>query len=208
MNGTIRIVIIEDDVILLQLYKELIGAEDGLVVVDTYTSFESAEKSLIESRPDVILLDVQLPGMSGIEAIPIIKKHLPRAHVLILTVFESEQQIFDALANGASGYITKDFSSQRIIESIKDIKHGGGAMSSNVARKVISSFQRNQQSPLSKREIQVLEMLGEGKGRFQIANELHIDRETVKTHIKNVYIKLDVNSKADAIKIARESKWI
>ena len=81
-------------------------------------------------------------------------------------------------------------------------------MSSNVAKKVIGSFQRNQQSPLSKREIQVLEMLGEGKGRFQIANELCIDRETVKTHIKNVYIKLDVNSKADAIKIARESKWI
>lgn len=200
--------IIEDDVILLQTYKELIEAEDGLVVVDTCTSFESAEKSLIENRPDVILLDVQLPGMTGIEAIPIIKKYLPRTHVLILTVYESEHQIFEALANGASGYITKDFSSQRIIESIKDVKQGGGAMSSNVAKKVIGSFQRNQQSPLSKREIQVLEMLGEGKGRFQIANELCIDRETVKTHIKNVYIKLDVNSKADAIKIARESKWI
>ena len=146
MYGSIRIVIIEDDKILLQTYKKLLEDEEGLTVVNGYTSFESAEKHLVDDRPDVMLLDIQLPGISGIDAIPTIKKYLPKTHIIILTVFEFEQQIFQALANGASGYITKDSSSRKIIDSIIEVREGGGPMSMNIARMVIKSFQKTMQS--------------------------------------------------------------
>lgn len=208
MYSCIRVVIIEDDKILLQTYKQLIEAEDDIIVVNGYTSFENAEKYLIDDRPDIVLLDIQLPGMSGIEAIPWIKKHLPKTHVLMLTVFESEQQLFQALANGASGYITKDSSSQKIIDSIREVKDGGGPMSINIARMVIKSFQKNLESPLSKRETEILRLVTDGKKRSEIAEELFIELETVKTHIKNIYIKLDVHSRSKAINIARKNKLI
>jgi DNA-binding NarL/FixJ family response regulator len=209
MHDCIRVVIIEDDKILLQTYKQLIGAEEGVTVVNGYTSFEGAEKYLADDRPDIILMDIQLPGISGIEAIPFVKKQLPRTHVVMLTVFESEQQIFQALANGASGYITKDSSSQKIIDSLREVRDGGGPMSMNIARMVIKSFQRNvESSPLSKRETEILRMITDGKKRSEIAEELFIELETVKSHIKNIYTKLDVHSRSKAIHIARKNKFI
>ncbi|HTD99660.1 MAG TPA: response regulator transcription factor [Mucilaginibacter sp.] len=208
MYACIRVVIIEDDKILLQAYKQLIEAEDGIVVVNGYTSFEHAEKYLADDNPDIVLLDIQLPGISGIEAIPKIKRQLPKVHVLMLTVFESEQQLFQALANGASGYITKDSSSQKIIDSIFEVKDGGGPMSTNIARMVVRSFQKSLESPLSKRETEILRLITDGKKRSEIADELFIELETVKTHIKNIYTKLDVHSRSKAINIARKNKLI
>ena len=202
------IVIIEDDEVLRNAYTILINDVDGFHVVNSYASVEDASKRIVEDNPGVVLLDIELPGTSGIDAIPVIKKKLPRCHIIMLTVYESEDQIFNALSNGASGYLTKNSPITKIIDSIKEVGEGGGPMSTNVARMVIKSFQKNQESPLSKRETQILEMVSEGKSRSQIANELFIDWETVKTHIKNVYIKLDVNSKADAIKAARKDKLI
>jgi len=126
----------------------------------------------------------------------------------MLTVFESEQQIFQALANGASGYITKDSSSQKIIHSLWEVRDGGGPMSMNIARMVIKSFQKSQESPLSKRETEILRMIADGKKRSEIAEELFIELETVKSHIKNIYTKLDVHSRSKAIHIARKNKLI
>lgn len=208
MERDIRIVIIEDDETIRNGYSFLIGATDGYEVVKAYASYDEAAPSLPADRPDVILLDIQLPGTSGIEALPKIKKMLPHCHVLILTVYESQKQIFDALAYGASGYLTKGTPAVKIIESIKEVKEGGGPMSINIARMVISSFVKNQDSPLSKRETQILELVVEGKSRSQIAKELFIDLETVRSHIKNIYLKLDVNSRADAIKTAKENKLV
>jgi DNA-binding NarL/FixJ family response regulator len=202
------IVIIEDDEVLRNAYTTLINDADGLYVVNSYASVEDALKKIGDDNPGVILLDIELPGANGIDALPAIKKKLPKCHVIMLTVYESQDQIFNALSNGASGYLTKNSPTNKIIDSIKEVEEGGGPMSTNVARMVIRSFQKNQQSPLSKRETQILEMVGEGKSRSQIANELFIDWETVKSHLKNVYIKLDVNSKADAIKAARKDKLI
>ncbi len=202
------IVIIEDDEVLRCAYTTLINDVDGFYVVNSYPSADEALKKVVEDSPDVILLDIQLPGTNGIDAIPGIKKKLPRCHIIMLTVYESEEQVFNALSHGASGYITKNSPITKIIDSIKEVSEGGGPMSTNVARMVIKSFQKNQESPLSKRETQILELVSEGKSRSQIANELFIDWETVKTHIKNVYMKLDVNSKADAIKAARKDKLI
>lgn len=208
MHGCIRVVIVEDDKILLQTYKQLIEAEEGITIVNGYTSFEGAERYLTIDQPDIILMDIQLPGISGIEAIPFVKKQLPKTHVLMLTVFESEQQIFQALANGASGYITKDSSSQKIINSLWEVRDGGGPMSMNIARMVIKSFQKSQESPLSKRETEILRMIADGKKRSEISEELFIELETVKSHIKNIYIKLDVHSRSKAIHIARKNKLI
>jgi DNA-binding NarL/FixJ family response regulator len=202
------IVIIEDDEVLRNAYTMLLNDVDGFYVVNSYASVEDASKKIVDDNPSVVLLDIELPGTNGIDAIAGIKKKSPRCHIIMLTVYESEDKIFNALSNGASGYITKNSPITKIIDSIKEVGEGGGPMSTNVARMVIKSFQKNQESPLSKRETQILEMVSEGKSRSQIANELFIDWETVKTHIKNVYIKLDVNSKADAIKAARKDKLI
>jgi len=207
-EATIRIVIIEDDEIIRNGYAFLIGKESGLYIVNTYSSFEQASKSIMGDDPDVILLDIELPGINGIEALPKLKKMLPSSFVLILTVYDSERLIFEALANGASGYLTKNSSASKIVESIREVKEGGGPMSINIARMVIKSFLRNQNSPLSKRETQILELVGTGKSRSQIAKELFIDLETVRSHIKNIYMKLDVNSRADALRTARLNKLI
>jgi DNA-binding NarL/FixJ family response regulator len=208
MERNIRIVMIEDDEIIREGYALLIGQVEGYSVVKSYASFDDAVKTIMDDAPDVILLDIELPGTNGIAAIPKLKKMLPGAHILILTVYESEKQIFEALANGASGYLTKNTPASKIIESVKEVREGGGPMSVNIARMVIKSFQRNQESPLSKRETQILEQIADGKSRSQIAKDLFIDLETVRSHIKNIYLKLDVNSRADAIRLAKENKLI
>ncbi len=208
MDRDIRIVIIEDDQIIRDGYSLLIGQAEGYQVVNSYMSFDEAAKTIVNDAPDVILLDIELPGTNGIAAIPKLKKLLPHVHILILTVYESEKLIFEALANGASGYLTKNTASAKIVESVKEVRDGGGPMSVNIARMVIKSFQRNQESPLSKRETQILEQIADGKSRSTIAKDLFIDLETVRSHIKNIYLKLDVNSRADAIRLAKENKLI
>jgi DNA-binding NarL/FixJ family response regulator len=207
-ENSIKIVIIEDDETIRNGYAYLIGATPGYAVVNAYRSYEDAAKNLVNDQPDVILLDIELPGISGTEAIPKIKQVLPKTNIIVLTVYESEKIIFNVLSNGASGYLTKNTPAVKIIESIKEVMEGGGPMSVNIARMVIQSFQKNQQSPLTKRETQILEEIANGKSRNQIADELFIDLETVKTHIKNTYLKLGVHSRADAIKTAKENKLI
>ncbi|MEO6852091.1 MAG: response regulator transcription factor [Mucilaginibacter sp.] len=204
----INIVIIEDDQILLQTYRSLLEEEGGFNVTGAYTSVESATKYLVINKPDVILLDIQLPGINGIDAIPMIRRLLPRVQVIILTVFEFEQQIFQALQNGASGYLTKDSSSSKIFEAIREVRDGGAPMSMKIARMVIKSFEKNAHSPLSKRETEILGLIIDGKKRNEIADQLFIESATVKTHIKNIYSKLDVNSRSEAINIARKNKFI
>lgn len=204
----IRVIIIEDDQTIREGFTYLINLSDGLKMVNSYASYEEAEPQLSLDYPDVILLDIELPGLNGLEAISKIKKKYPTGHILILTVYENEQNIFKALRSGASGYLTKNTPSSKIIEGIKEVMHGGGSLSASVAKLVIQSFRKNQDTPLTKRETQILEGIAEGKSRTRIASDLFIDKETVKTHIKNIYSKLDVNSKEDAIRIARQDKLI
>lgn len=203
-----RIVIIEDDETIREGYAYLINHTSPYTVVSTYPSFDVARPRISKDNPDVIILDIQLPGTSGIDALPTLKKLLPHTYIIMLTVYETEKIILDALANGASGYFTKNTSSAKIIEAIKEVMQGGGPMSPDVAKTVIMSLQKNQNSPLTKRETQILELISKGKDRCQIAQELFIEIETVKTHVKNIYIKLNVNSKSEAINIAKQNRLI
>lgn len=204
----IRVCIIEDDETIREGYAYLIGNTKGYKVVSSYPSFEEAAKKIANDDPDVILLDVELPGISGIDAIPKIKKLVPETYILILTVYEQDILIFRALGNGASGYLTKNTPHEKIISAIHEVMEGGGPMSAHIARMVIQSFQRNEASPLTRRETEILEQIATGKSRKRIAQELFIDLETVKSHIKNIYHKLNVHSKADAIKAAKDNKFI
>lgn len=203
-----RVIIIEDDQTIREAFTYLINRTDGLKMVNSYSSYENAEPYLVSDFPDVILLDIELPGTNGLDAISKIKKKYHSGQIIILTVYENETSIFKALSSGASGYLTKNTPSSKIIESIKEVMQGGGPLSANIAKMVIQSFRKSQNSPLTKRETQILEGIAEGKSRTKIATELFIDKETVKSHIKNIYNKLDVNSKEDAIRIAKQDKLI
>lgn len=203
-----RVVIIEDDQTIREGYSYLINNTSPYQVVNTYPSFDAARQKIVKDNPDVIILDIQMPGTNGIDALPVLKKLLPDVYIIMLTVHETEKIILEALANGASGYFTKNTPSAKVIEAIKEVLQGGGPMSPNVAKKVIISLQKNPDSPLTKRETQILSLITRGKDRSQIATELFIEIETVKTHIKNIYLKLNVNSKADAIKVAKSNRLV
>ena len=203
-----RIIIIEDNEVVKDGFALLINSFSKHAVIATYTNCEEALKNLKKDKPDIVLMDIELPGMSGIEGTRIIKKEYPDIDVLVITVHENSDLVFQALVAGASGYITKNATHDKILDAIDEVKSGGAPMSSNIARMVVESFQRNQNSPLTKRETEVLELLSKGKSYTVIADELYIHRETVKSHIKNIYYKLQVHSKAAAIEIALKNKLI
>ncbi|AOM75819.1 response regulator [Pedobacter steynii] len=203
-----RIVIIEDDQTIREGYAYLINHTSPYTVVATYPSFDAARNKIAKDNPDVIILDIQLPGTNGIDALPILKRLLPETYIIMLTVYETEKTILDALANGASGYFTKNTPTAKLIEAIRDVVQGGGPMSPDVAKTVILSLQKNPDSPLTKRETQILELMTTGKDRGQIAKELFIEVETVRTHTKNIYSKLNVNSKAEAIQVAKNKRLV
>jgi DNA-binding NarL/FixJ family response regulator len=208
MTKNIKVSLIEDDTTIREGYVFLLGNATDINVVSDYSNVEDALKKIGEDKPDVLLLDIELPGISGIDALPKLKKILPETYILMLTVYEQANNIFRALGTGASGYLTKNTPPEKVIAAIREVMEGGGPMSANIARMVISSFQRSDQSPLTRRETEILEHIAEGKSRKKIAEELFIDLETVKSHIKNIYQKLDVHSKEDALKTAKEQKFI
>lgn len=203
-----RIEIVEDNDVVRDGLQLLISSMSNYTVVGAYINCELALKNLEKDMPDVILMDIDLPGMSGIEGIIRIKKIHPEIHIIVITVHEDYEVVFDALCAGASGYITKNANHSRLLDAIDEVQSGGAPMSSKIAKLVVSSFQKNPNSPLTTRETEVLELLAKGKSYTVIADELFIHKETVKSHIKNIYFKLHVNCKADALEIARKNKLI
>ncbi|MCD2424487.1 response regulator transcription factor [Niabella pedocola] len=204
----INVCIIEDDEVIRRGYISLLQSDEGFFTSGAYAAAEEALKHLEEDQPDVILLDIQLPGIKGVDALPAIKKILPHVQIIMLTVHETEDLIFTALKNGASGYLTKNTPFSKIKDHIREVVKGGGAMSAGIAMQVMRHFQKNLNTPLTKRETEILECIADGKSRSKIAAQLFIDLETVKSHIKNIYHKLDVNSRDEAIKVARKDRYI
>ena len=205
---TIRICIVEDDNLIRDGFALLINSTYGFKIVNTYQRCEDALRNLDADSPDVVLMDINLPGMSGIEGIIKIKKLRPRTNIIVVTVYEDDDLVFKALCGGAGGYLTKNMQPAKLLEAIRDIQEGGAPMSTNIARMVVASFQKNRNSPLTTRETEVLELLSKGKSYTNIAEQLFVDKETIRTHIKNIYWKLEVHSKAEAIEKAIKDKLI
>lgn len=203
-----RIVIVEDNDAVREGFKLIINDYSDYVVVGAHDTAEKAIKALKKDEPDIVLMDLELPGMHGIVAIAEIKKLKPEINIIVNTVYENGELVFQALCAGASGYITKNSNHQELINAIDELKRGGAPMSSRIAKMVVASFQKNHNSPLSKRETEVLELLAQGKSYSMIADELFITKETAKSHIKNIYSKLQVNSKSEAIAKATQDRLI
>jgi DNA-binding NarL/FixJ family response regulator len=203
-----RIVLVEDDPIIREAFTTLVNQSEDYSIEKAYSNAEDAIKNISSDNSDIYLMDIELPGMNGIEAISKIKLVNAKIRVVVVTVYENDELVFKALCEGASGYLTKNIPPQKLIDSLKELEGGGAPMSTNIARMVVSSFHRNRQSPLSARELEVLELLASGKSYSSIADQLFVDKETIRSHIKNIYLKLEVHSKAEAIEKARKNKFI
>jgi len=204
----LRVVIVEDDKLIREGFASLVNESDRFTCVASYDICEDALKNLSKDDPQIILMDIGLPGISGIEGIRRIKKLRPQVDIIVVTVHNDDHIVFEALCAGASGYLTKNISPGKLLDAMDEVQRGGAPMSTNIARIVVRSFQKNTKSPLSSRETEVLQLLSRGKSYTMIADELFIDKETVRTHIKNIYRKLEVNSKAGALERAGKERLI
>jgi len=203
-----RITIIEDNTVIREGFAAVIDHCPDYLVAGQYGNCEQALHYLEKDEPELVLMDLDLPGMNGIEGTLQIKKRRPKCIVLIITVLEDSDKVFRSLCAGAGGYIVKNSDTEDIVKSIAEAFAGGAPMSLNIARMVVQSFNQPQDSPLSEREKEVLQGIAQGKTYSRIAIDLFISKETVRTHIKNIYQKLAVNSKAGALKAAGLNKWL
>ncbi len=202
-----RLVIIEDDPLLLENLTLLLSGEEGITVAGSYRSAEDALKSLRNTSPEVMLTDLGLPGMSGVDLIKKAKEEMPSLEIMAHTVFEDRERVFSAIKAGASGYILKGSSPREIIESIHALYKGGAPMSPKIARKVIHEFQDEvvgEQFLLTQREKEIVKLVEDGLTYKEIGEKLSISTHTVHTHIKNIYEKLQAKDRNDAIIKARK----
>jgi len=203
-----RVMIVEDDQEIRNSFTLIVNSSQKFTVVNAYGSSEDAIDNLHRDKPEIVLMDIELPVMNGIQATKIIKDKTPHVDIVMVSVYEDSELVFEALKAGASGYITKSANYLELLTALEEIVKGGAPMSSRIARMVIDNFHVNPNSPLTKRETEILQLISEGKTYTQISEELFISKETAKTHIKNIYSKLQVKSKSEAIAKANLDKLI
>jgi DNA-binding NarL/FixJ family response regulator len=213
MNKT-EVIIIEDNELLRDSLMEAINKSSSINCSNAFGSGEAALE-FIESEelvPDIILLDIGLPGMSGIELIPELKKLSPSSKIIIITIHDDDENVFNAICAGASGYLLKDLSSDSIVNSISEVMSGGAPMNSHIAKKVLNMFRdQNVKSSgysLSDREREILALLVDGLSKKQIAENIFLSHHTVDSHIRNIYAKLEVHSRSSAISKAIKEKLL
>lgn len=202
-----KIIIVEDDPLLLENLTLLLRGEEGITVTGAFRSAEDALKGLKKAAPEVLLTDIGLPGMSGIELIKRAKEDLPELEIIAHTVFEDRDRVFSAIKAGASGYMLKGSSPRELIESIHALHKGGAPMSPKIARKIILELQDEATSEeflLTQREKEIVKRVEEGLTYKAIGERLSISIHTVHTHIKNIYEKLQAKDRNDAIFKARQ----
>jgi DNA-binding NarL/FixJ family response regulator len=201
---SVLVSIVEDDASIRQILTEWIGRAEGFRCHSVHDSAESALAKLPEEKPRIVLVDINLPGQSGIECVRRLKPTMPNTQFMMLTVYEDTGHIFDALKAGASGYLLKRTPREELIASLKQVQEGGSPMTSYIARKVVQSFyqtppERLETEGLSPREREVLELLARGYFYKEITEALGISMSTVNTHVRRVYEKLHVHSRAQAV---------
>jgi len=199
-----RVAIVEDNSALRGRLQSILKSAPGVCCVGTFSSAEQALEGMIAAQPDVILMDINLPGMSGIECVARLRKDLPAVHVIMLTVYEDSDRIFQALQAGADGYLVKSSPTDILLRAIEDVHQGGAPMSSHIARKVVRQFRqtepsRDEAANLAPREREVLNLLASGFVYKEIADQLGIGFETVRTYVKNICKKLNVRNRLEAV---------
>lgn len=204
-----KVVIIEDNLPLRKGFVEVINATDNFIVENDYDTCEEALKNLKIDKASIFLVDIELPGMNGVAGVKEIKKVYPNANIIMVTVYENSEIVFDALCAGATGYLTKNISPNELIDALNEIIAGGAPMSIKIAKMVVNSFQKKPSKiELSPREKEVLILLSEGNSYDAIAENLFISRNTIKFHLKNIYIKLQVNSNIEAVQKANRENLL
>ncbi len=205
----INIVIIEDDQTIAEGLRYSIEFNKKYSVSEIYNNAEDALKEIKADNPDIIILDINLPGKTGLDIIPDLKKSLPESEILMLTSSDEDEDIFNALRLGASGYLQKDLEIESLLEALDEIVSGGSPLSGNVARKVISSMRTEKTDiHLTKQESMLLKFMVEGFSNKEISEKMFISLSTVKFHTSNIYEKLGVNSKTDAVTKAINIKLV
>jgi DNA-binding NarL/FixJ family response regulator len=213
--GDIRITIFEDSKHLRESLQIILNGTPGFICAGAYPDCRDLLHRLEKDKPDIVLMDIEMPGMNGIEATGIIKSNFPQVHVLIQTVFFEDDYIFKAICAGASGYILKTTTLAGYIESLQDVHSGGSPMTPGIARRVIELFKANVparavegQYDLTAKEKLVLQHLVAGKSYKMIATDMELALDTIKTHIRNIYNKLQVNSNTEAVAKAMRDKLV
>jgi len=206
------ILIFEDNSRLRQSLKILLNGVDGCTVNGDYENCVRAADAVREHHPDVVIMDIDMPGVDGIEGLRIIKELSPHTYIIMHTVLEDEDRLFKCLCAGANGYILKNTSFVHLLEAIENVLHGGAPLSPAIAKKVLQSFQQTHtprlQYNLSVREIEVLKYLVKGYSYKMIAATCYISLDTVRGHIRNIYAKLHVNCGREAVTKALRDKIV
>ena len=205
MTKTIKVSIVDDEVDLRENIAGYVDSSKGFRCVGVHSSAEDALANLPKEKPDVVLMDINMGGMNGIECVRLLKPKMPESQIVMLTVFEDTEKIFSALAAGASGYLLKRLAPAKLLEAIREVHEGGSPMSAPIARKVVQSLQPVLAAPgdetiaLSPREREVLDGLAEGQAYKQIADKLGVSIHTVRNYIRRIYEKLHVCSRTEAV---------
>ncbi len=207
-SGTITVAIVEDDSEIRQLLTLIIDGSPGYACKQSFNDCEAAIPEIEANPPDVVLMDIDLPGVSGIEGVKRLKAKLLDTDFIMLTIKEDDDSIFDSVCAGATGYLVKDMPPADLLQAIKEVYEGGAPMSANIARRVMTSFKKSTESPLTPRETEILQKLCDGDNYKTIAAALFISGDTVRAHIKNIYRKLHVSSRAEVVKKAIRDRLI
>jgi DNA-binding NarL/FixJ family response regulator len=200
----ITVAIVEDDHRVRESLCVLINGTENIRCISTHSSGEEALEDIIYKKPDVVLMDINLPGMSGIDCVRKLKAASPKTQILMLTMYEDDEKVFQSLVAGASGYLVKRTSPSELLNAIQEVHSGASPMSGKVARTVVEYFHKQQsaaphQESLSRREEEILRLLAKGYRYKEIADALAISFETVRSHLKNIYDKLHVRSRTEAV---------
>jgi DNA-binding NarL/FixJ family response regulator len=202
--NTISVSIVEDLHEVSEAIERLIKQSKQFVWINGYSNAEQAEKDIPLHPPDIVIMDINLPGMSGIDCIHRIKEKCPTTQFMMFTIYEDDEKVFEALKAGAHGYLLKKTPKEKLLEALEELYNGGSPMSTHIARKVIEAFEKKNQPSedsfqLTNKEKQVLQLLVKGFLYKEIADQLHLTRNTIKQHIHHIYEKLHVQNRTEAI---------